>query len=433
MRKIKLILIGAGDRGTTYVDLGAETCPEMMEVVGVADPDPVRRNYIKEKFNIPDERTYNTWEEILAEPKFADAAIIATQDRGHFEPAMKAISLGYELLLEKPAAATPEECLAIADYAKEKGVRVVVCHVLRYTPFFRLLKNLIDNGRLGRIINIIHVECVGNVHQSHSYVRGNWRDTTTSSPMILAKSCHDLDVIQWLLGKRCTRLQSFGSLTYFTKENKPEGSPEYCYQGCPVGDECPYNALSIYKERNFPAFVCTATKKHNPTDEDIWNAITTTDYGKCVFSCANNAVDHQVVNLEYEDGATVSFTMSAFNKGGRKLKIMGTKGEVTAEMSEDHVTLFDFQTRKFEDIPIMNAVHDETIKGGHGGGDQGIIKAFCELLNGIYTGNSISDISVSIENHLASFAAEKSRLGAGVVNMDEYIEEVRESFKNSQK
>lgn len=429
MKKVKLILIGAGDRGTTYVDLGADTCPEMMEVVGVADPDPVRRNYIKEKFNIPDEHTFNTWQEILAQPKFADAAIIATQDRGHFEPAMKAISMGYELLLEKPAAATPEDCLEIADYAKEMGVRVVVCHVLRYTPFFRLLKQLIDEGRVGRVINMIHVECVGNVHQSHSYVRGNWRDTTTSSPMILAKSCHDLDIIQWLLGKRCTRLQSFGSLTYFTKENKPEGSPEYCYQGCPVGDECPYNALKIYKERTFPPFVCTATKKHEPTDEDIWNAITTTDYGKCVFSCPNNAVDHQVVNLEYEDGATVSFTMSAFNKGGRKLKIMGTKGEITAEMSDDHVTLFDFQTRQFEEIPIKNAVNDETIKGGHGGGDQGIIKAFCELLNGTYTGNSISDVSVSIENHLASFAAEKSRLGAGVIDMDEYIEEVRQNLK----
>ncbi len=425
MKKVKLVLIGAGDRGTTYLDLGADTCPEMMEVVGVADPDPVRRNYIKNKFSIPDERTFEWGEDLLALPKFADAAIIATQDQKHYDLAIKAISAGYELLLEKPASVTPEECLSIADYANEKGVRVVVCHVLRYTPFFRLLKDIIDSGRIGKVMNIIHIECVGNVHQSHSYVRGNWRNSETSSPMILAKSCHDLDVIQWLLGEKCTRLQSFGSLSYFVKENKPEGAPEFCYMGCPVAETCPYNAIKIYKERNFPAFVSTATKKHEPTDEDIINAITNTDYGRCVFDCPNNVVDHQVVNLEYESGATVSFTMSAFNKGGRKLRIMGTKGEVNAEMSDDHITLFDFITRKEEKIPVLNAVLDETIKGGHGGGDQGIIKAFCELLLDKYEGKSISTVTTSIENHLASFAAEKSRVEGTVIDMNEYAEEIR--------
>ncbi len=429
MKKIKLILIGAGDRGTTYLDLGAQYCPELMEVVGVADPDPVRRNYIKEKFNLPEDRAFATWEEILALPKFADAAIIATQDQGHFAPAIKAISLGYELLLEKPAAATPDDCLQIADYANEMGVRVVVCHVLRYTPFFTLIKDIIDEGRLGKIMNVIHIEGVGNVHQSHSYVRGNWRNSETSSPMILAKSCHDLDIIQWLLGSKCTELQSFGSLKYFVSENKPEGSPEYCYQGCPAGEECPYNALKIYKERQFPPFVGTATKKHNPTDEDIWKTITTTDYGKCVFNCPNNVVDHQVVNLEYDDGVTVSFTMSAFNKGGRKIQIMGTKGELTAEMRGEYVELFDFKTRETEKIYIKNYVNDESIKGGHGGGDQGIIKAFCEYLGGTYTGKSICDITTSIENHLVAFAAEKSRVERKVVKMSEYIDELRANRK----
>ena len=338
---------------------------------------------------------------------------------------MKAISMGYELLLEKPASVTPEECLKIADYANEKGVRVVVCHVLRYTPFFRLLKDIIDSGKIGRIMNIIHIECVGNVHQSHSYVRGNWRDSSTSSPMILAKSCHDLDIIQWLIGERCTRLQSFGSLTYFVKENKPAGAPEFCYQGCPENDSCPYSALKIYKDRNFPPFVSTATRKHKPTDDDILKAITKTDYGRCVFDCPNNVVDHQVVNLEYESGITVSFTMSAFNKGGRKIRIMGTKGEINAEMSDDHITLFDFATRKEEKISIMNAVKDETIKGGHGGGDQGIIKAFCELLLDKYTGKSISDVTTSIENHLVAFAAEKSRVEGTAINMEEYVNEIR--------
>ncbi len=432
MKKIKIILIGAGDRGTVYVSYGAQYCPELMEVVGVADPDPVRRNYIKEKFRIPDEHALAWGEELLDRPKFADAAIIATQDRAHFALAMKAISKGYDLLLEKPAATTPEECLQIAKHAKQQGVKVVVCHVLRFTPFFNLLKNMIDSGRLGRVMNIVHVECVGNVHQSHSYVRGNWKNSETSSPMILAKSCHDLDILQWLLGRRCTYLQSFGSLRYFVSENKPEGAPEYCYQGCPAGKDCPYNALKIYSEdSSFQTWVKKATKKHRPTEEDIKKAVTATDYGRCVFNCPNNVVDHQVVNLEYDDGATVSFTMSAFNRGGRKIRIMGAAGELTAEMSWDHVEIFDFKTRETEKIYIKDFVADESIKGGHGGGDQGIIRSFCEYLGGTYTGKSICDIATSVENHLVAFAAEKSRVERKIICMDEYTQQISQNLSGN--
>ena len=426
MKKIRFILIGAGDRGTTYADLGAQNCPEF-ELVGVADPDPERRTYIQRSFSLPDDACFTTWEEILARPKFADAAIIATQDRLHFAPAMRAIELGYHLLLEKPVAPTPMECLQIADAAKQHGVRVVVCHVLRFTPFFRLLKQLVDEGRVGKIINIVHVECVGNVHQSHSYVRGDWHRSEDSTPMILAKSCHDLDIVQWLLGERCVRLQSFGGLSYFRRENMPDGAPEFCAQGCPVETDCPYSALKIYRDRKFPAFVKTATKKHDPTDADIEYAITKTDYGRCVFRCDNDVVDHQVVDLEYEDGATVSFTMSAFNRGGRKVRIMGTKGEIYAQMSDDFVTLFDFATRKETKISIADAVKDESIRGGHGGGDRGIIRSFCRYLAGTYEGNLITDIATSVENHLVAFAAEASRLGGNVVDLQAYEAELRQN------
>jgi len=200
----------------------------------------------------------------------------------------------------------------------------------------------------------------------------------------------------------------------------PEGAPEYCYQGCPAEAECPYSALRIYEQRNFMAFVKTATKKHEPTDEDIRQAITETNYGKCVFRCDNDVVDHQVVNLEYESGATVSFTMSAFTKGGRKLRLMGTKGEIVAEMGADHVMLFDFNTRKNEKIFISDAILDEEITGGHGGGDRGIIRTFCKLLAGEYEGNTVTDISTSVENHLVAFAAEKSRVEGTVIAIDEY-------------
>lgn len=424
MKKIKFILIGAGDRGTTYADLGAECCPEF-ELVAVADPDPVRRNYIRDRFGLPESACYRSWEEILAEPRMADAAIIATQDRMHFAPAMRAIELGYELLLEKPVAPTPSECLQIADAAKQRGVRVVVCHVLRFTPFFRLLKSLVDSDRIGRIINIVHVECVGNVHQSHSYVRGNWHRSEDSTPMILAKSCHDLDIVQWLLGERCVRLNSFGSLSYFRRENMPQGAPEYCAEGCPAEADCPYSAVKIYRERAFPAFVKTATGKHDPTDADIERAITETDYGRCVFRCDNDVVDHQVVDLEYEDGANVSFTMSAFNRGGRKIRIMGTKGEISAQMSDPFVTLFDFATRRETKINVEDAVRDESIRGGHGGGDRGIIRSFCRYLAGTYDGDSITDIATSVENHLVAFASERSRVEGRVIDMARYEEDVR--------
>ena len=427
MKKIRFILIGAGDRGTTYANYGFSDCPEF-ELVGVADTNPIRRNYIKEKFSLDDSACFESWEDILALPKMADAAIISTQDQMHFEPAMKAISLGYDLLLEKPAAPTPEECLQIADAANEKGVHVIVCHVLRYTPFFRLIKRMIDEDKLGRVINIDHVECVGNVHQSHSYVRGNWRNSESSTPMILAKSCHDIDILQWLLGERCTRVQSFGSLSYFRKENAPEGATEYCYQGCKAEKDCPYSAIRVYNDEKCP-FRTTATGKHTPTDDDIDYAIKNTNYGKCVFMCDNNVVDHQVVNLEYEDGATVSFTMSAFNKGGRKIRIMGTKGEINDEMKDDHITFFDFATRETTEISITDAVLDEHISGGHGGGDRGIIRSFCQFLAGTYEGNSITDISTSIENHLVTFAAEKSRVEGSVVNVEDYINCIRNGEK----
>lgn len=427
MKKVTFVVIGAGDRGTRYVDMGVESCPEM-QVVAVADPDPVRRNYIKNKCSVPEENCFEWGEDLLKLPKMADAAIIATQDQKHFHLAMQAIERGYEILLEKPAAPTPEQCNAIARAAEKKGVRVVVCHVLRFTPFFRMLKKVIDDGRVGRIVNIIHTECVGNVHQSHSYVRGNWHKTSDSTPMILAKSCHDIDILQWLLGEECTRVQSFGGLSYFTRENKPEGSPEYCYQNCPVEQDCPYSALKIYRARTFPSFVGTATKKHQPTDADVEHAITETNYGKCVFSCDNDVVDHQVVNLEYTSGATVSFTMSAFNKGGRRIHIMGTKGEIIAKMADGYLDLFDFNTRETQRISIKDAVTDEEISGGHGGGDRGIIKAFCQMMTDSYEGNSITDITTSIKNHLATFAAEESRLTGRVISLPDYEKALNEEL-----
>ncbi len=308
---LKVILIGAGSRGQTYTDLMKQTNGKF-EVVGVAEPVEDRRNYIKETWNLSDDVCFDDYKPLLDLPKFADIAVIATMDRMHIEPAMLAIGKKYNLLLEKPVAPTPEECLKIEKCAKENNVKVLVCHVLRYTDFYKKLKQMIDNGMVGEVMSIHATECVGNIHQSHSFVRGNWGNSNESSPMILQKSCHDMDILQWLIGKKCKNVQSFGSLTYFTEKNAPSGSPDYCIDGCPQGDSCPYNAVKLYlDDKDNSWFRCTSSKKVHPTDDDIENVLKTTQYGKCVFKCNNNVVDHQVVNLEFDGGAVVSFNMCA--------------------------------------------------------------------------------------------------------------------------
>ena len=236
-KTLTAILIGAGGRGIGYTNIMSEL-GEKYKVVAVAEPVDSRRNYIKEKHGLSEDMCFTDYKPLLALGKIADIAIIATMDQQHFEPAMTAISLKYDLLLEKPVSNNPEECLKIAQYAEEVGVNVLVCHVLRYSDMFVALKKLILEGAVGDIVSINHEECVGNVHQSHSFVRGNWGNSTRSSCMLLQKSCHDMDILQWLIGKKCKKVQSFGTLSYFKRENAPEGSPEYCIEGCPAADTC---------------------------------------------------------------------------------------------------------------------------------------------------------------------------------------------------
>ena len=425
MEKKKIILIGAGMRGKCYTDM-AYTIKDRFEVVAVAEPIEDRRAYIQKKHGIPDELCFSSWEPLMEMPKFADAVIVATMDRSHFAPTMAAIEKGYDILLEKPIAPTPEECIKISDFANEKGVNVLVCHVLRYTPFFRLLKHCIDDGMIGDVVNVQHAEHVGNVHQSHSFVRGNWRNSEESSCMILQKSCHDLDILQWLIGKECKRIHSFGSLTHFVRKNAPADAPERCIDGCPHAEACYYNAIKLYLDDKDNAwFRTSATKKVEPTDEDVEHALRTTDYGKCVYKCDNNVVDHQVVNMEFEDGITVSFTMEAFNKGSRNTVIMGTKGEIRANMSDDHITVYDFATCQFREIKITDALLDESINGGHGGGDSGILNGFYALLCGQETGKSVCNVSIACKNHMLAFAAEESRLSGQVIDMDAYMENIQ--------
>ena len=419
--KKKLILIGGGNRGNSYTRIGKEL--EKFELVAIAEPLKHRREYIAKLHGIPEEMCFESWEPLLALGKIADAAIVSTMDRDHFAPAMAAIEVGYNLLLEKPVAPTLEECRAIEKAATEKGVYVLVCHVLRYNKFFRALKKLIDDGRIGKIINIDHAECVGDMHYSHSYVRGKWHNAEESSFMLLAKSCHDIDIIQWLIGKECKRAQSFGALTYFKRENAPEGSTDRCYDGCPYIDTCPYSAKTIYVERKDLGnwLRSSVTRCHEMTDDEtVIEALANTQYGKCVFKCDNNnVVDHQTVNMEFEDDVTATFTMSAFNLGGRRIRIMGTKGTLEADAWDKEITLENLLTQTKEKINVNDMVLGDSILSGHGGGDSGIMSSLYDLLCGEVSYDELSNISISVKNHTTVFAAEKSRLEGRVVELSE--------------
>ena len=418
MKKLKVILIGIGNRGKTYTDI-MRGLPEQFELVAIADPIDDRRLHKQKRWDLPDDMVFTDWRPLLEKGKIADLAVIATMDREHFGPAMKCIELGYDLLLEKPIAPTLEECREISRAATEKGTKVVICTVLRYTRIFHAIKDVIDSGRLGKIMSINHEEGVGNIHQTHSFVRGNWGNAERSSDMLLQKSCHDIDILQWLIGKKCKKVQSFGMLSYFKEENAPEGAGERCLE-CPIADDCMYNAKKLYlddKENNW--FRTTSSHKVEPTDEDVEEALRTTQYGKCVYKCDNNVVDHQVVNMLFEDDITVTFTMNAFNKGGRFIHIMGTKGELRAAMDESSpITVYNFASGETETVDSAKA--KDGINGGHGGGDTGIIGTLYAYLTGTYTGNCVPEIEDSYYNHAIVFAIEEARRTGTVVDFDEF-------------
>ena len=419
MKKLKVVVIGCGLRGMAYTNIMARD-PEKYEVVAVAEPLPDRRRYMQEKHNIPDNMCFEDWPELMALGKIADVAIISVMDREHHKLAMKAIELKYDLLLEKPVAPELPECVDIAKYAKEQGVKIMVCHVLRYAPVFVKIKEILDSGELGDIVSINHEECVGDIHQSHSFVRGNWGNSKRSSTMLLQKSCHDIDLLSWLISKECKQVQSFGNIAYFKKENAPEGSPEFCIDGCPQAETCPYNAVKLYldkKENDW--FRPVSTGMIDPQDVDVEKALRTTNYGRCVFKCDNDVVDHQTVNMLFEDDVTVTFTMAAFNKGGRHIHVMCTKGELRASTDDSIIHTYNFVTKEDKDFDV-NALSDSIING-HGGGDDGIVEALYSYFALDKKLDNVTEIDVSLKSHILVFAAEESRLSGGkTVDLEEF-------------
>lgn len=423
MKKFTAIVIGAGSRGTSY-STHIKKLSDRYDIVGVAEPIDTRRNNIKNMFSIPEENCFLDYREILAKPKMADIAIIATQDSMHTSPALMAIEKGYNLLLEKPVAQTPEECIQICEAAKKKGVKVLVCHVLRYTPFYKTVKKAVMDGLVGDIMSIMAVEAVGNVHQSHSYVRGDWKSESASTPMLLAKCCHDLDIIQWIIDKPCDKISSFGELSYFTPENAPKGAPKRCMEtDCPARESCPYDVNKVYLSKDSAEFMRLAAARgfsetFSPNDDEVTEGLRKTGFGDCAFHAGNDVVDHQIVNMQFKGGITASLTMNAFNKGGRYIRIFGTKGELYANAKDTDITVYTFEDRKTVKLPVMKT--EESIAGGHGGGDSGIVNELYEYMCGDYKGYCAADIDISVKNHIIGFAAEKARNENTVESISDY-------------
>lgn len=412
-----LLILGAGSRGATYADYTLMH-PQEGRVVGVAEPDPVRRAALAARHHIASEFVFDDWRAALAAPKFADAAVIATQDQMHLEPAEQAAALGYHLLLEKPLAPTEEECRRIVDAAERHGVMLAVCHVLRYTPHTRALKKLLDDGAIGELVSVEHLEPVGYWHQAHSFVRGNWRNTAQSSPMLLAKSCHDLDWLRYVIGLPCQRVSSFGSLKHFRRENQPVGAAVRCLDcSDEVEGTCPYSAKRYYlnelEEGNtgWPLNVLHP----QPTREHIMQALREGPYGRCVYACDNDVVDHQIVNLEFQGGVTATFSMTAFTRArGRETRFFGTRGELTTD--SEVIRIFDFLTNETRVIDT-NLASDGSIRSGHGGGDDGIMHDFLKAVAEHNPAHILTGPRVSLESHLMVFAAEKSRLSGQIQHL----------------
>lgn len=412
-KPVRLIVIGAGARGNVYASY-AKQYTHSMEVVGVSDINAVRRRKMQADYGIADEHCFGDWSEVFRVPKFADAVIISTPDDVHYQPCMKALEMGYDVLLEKPIAQSTRECTDILKQARKYGRIVGICHVLRYAPYFRALKRVVDEGRVGDIISITHLEPVRFHHMAHSYVRGNWHSAKQTTPIIVAKSCHDLDIIRWIINKPCKAVEAFGDLSFFTRKNEPAGAADRCLD-CAVEAQCPFSALKIYEREHRYLYVFDNLPAGGAArDAKIHEYLRTTDYGRCVFRCKNDQCDHFVSNLRFQDGATASLQVEALTSyGGRKTRIMGTKGDIVGDMKQ--FTLTDFLTGKHylwdEDISKLPGYE------GHGGGDWGVVKDFLEAVGHQDEKYLSSTIDVSVESHVMGFKAEESRVKDKVIRL----------------
>ncbi len=415
MAAIDTIIVGAGGRGNAYGQFALEY-PQELRVTGVAEPDPIRRDRMVTHHDIAPQMIYDDWESLLAAPERKASTIMnCTMDRYHYASTMKMLDLGYDVLLEKPMTPVLHENVRLVQKAEETGRLLQVCHVLRYTPFWQTLRAVVHSGKLGRIVSVTHRENLIYYHMAHSFVRGNWRNEATSGPMILSKCCHDFDILLWILGKDVVYLNSFGSLTHFRPEYAPPGATQRCTDGCPAAETCKYEATKLYA-RDGNGWPHNAVS-YIPTREARLEALKTGWYGRCVYHCDNDVVDHQTVNMELEDGTTVTLIMNG--QGDEECRTMrwdGTKATLYGKFSSrgDEMRVHHHLSGEIENIPVV-----DRDSSGHGGGDFGIVRSFLNSVRG-RPDDSVTTARESLESHLLAFAAEESRLKKSVIHMEEF-------------
>jgi len=398
-KPITAITCGAGSRGNVYGNYSVQY-PEQLDIVGVAEPIAIRNERYTKKHAIKDENRFHTWEDVFKRPKFADAIIITTPDNLHYGPCMKALEMGYDVLLEKPISPSEKECRDILSLAKKTGRIVAVCHVLRYAPYFVKLKEIMQSGVLGEIVSIQHMEPIEHIHMSHSYVRGNWHNSKETTPIILAKSCHDLDILRWMVGKPSSHIQAFGSLQWFTQKNAPEGSTDRCTDGCKVEASCPYSALNLYYRKRQYNYVFDLPEEKDKQAAYVLEQLKSTNYGRCVYRMDNDQPDHYTTNILFEGGLTAAFSMEAFTSyAGRRTRVMGSLGDVVGDMTS--FTMTDFLTGKKTEWKQES--------DGHGGGDWRLVADWINAISKKDASLLTSTIDASIESHVMGFMAEESR------------------------
>ena len=418
-------IIGCGSRGHYTYGTCMANFADKFRIVSVCDIDPEKIALAQKDWGIADEDCFLAEEEFFKE-KRSDVLVIATQDRDHVRMCIKALELGYDILLEKPISPVEDELYDLLDAYKKYDKKVIVCHVLRYAPAFLKIKELLDSGEIGKIVCIDWIEQVTYWHQAHSFVRGNWRNDVETSPMIMQKCCHDLDLLQYYAGAKCKTVYSVGDLSFFNAANKPDGAASHC-KDCKYIHDCVYSAERLYvkkREKDFdwafdkpdvdeekrrqgwPFNVVDLTRPI--TEQSIRNAYENNQYGRCVFDCDNNVVDNQTVVMQFENGIKANLTMTAFTAlPGRKMTFHGTLGEV--EMDEENgyirVSRYGHGTRFLKIKEIIKEAMDDTF--GHGGGDYMMVKDFYDALVG--KSELGTTLEASIESHLMALTAEKSR------------------------
>lgn len=407
-------VIGLGNRGSEYMGFLKSFHYKKVKLFALCDISKQALKDIAPKFGISENRCYNDTESFFSQGVISDGLIIATQDASHYEITKKALETGYKyILLEKPVSGVKDEYMTLKELADEKGALLIICHVLRYSNYYRKIKEIISSGKIGEIVSINHTENVGYFHFAHSFVRGNWHDEFTSTPSILAKCCHDIDLISWFVDSPCTAVSSVGSLRYFNAENAPEGATPTCMGGCKAKKKCPYDAERLYitdpfyKAKFIKYMTRTLTGKMSNSKQDVVNAVRHGDYGKCVFLNDNNVCDTQLVTMKFKNGATAVLNMNGLSdKMFRECHIVGTKGELIGYGTKLEMRIFGGKSGKvFTGSPAVS---------GHVEGDIRLISGFVKLLCGESDDlTDITTIEATVESHNIALAAEISRKNGG--------------------